>query len=382
MLLVADGYDKIIVTQPRRLPCQLICRRVNEIGSDVQGNKDPLAGWAVSGNERNPNAQILLLTDGLLKDRLLYDRNLITSKTSVNKSVVIFIDEVHERSVNIDLCLGLLARKLELDPQLHTKLKVIISSATLDESVPNLFKKILKEKVTKFEMPKMGTLYPVKKIHRPRENAIDVVRELCKSRRRHEQILCFVSSVTEVNENCRLLNQISQGTLVAYPLVQSQHPNVQQENIEHGTIFFSTTIAETSLTFPCLKYVVDTGMINIPVYDPDNKKVELKEVRAAASTIKQRLGRLGRTQTGEYYSLYDFNVDSQPYPEPHIRQSDLSNIEFSLRRSPIGRGFSEMNKYLPNPPSPRFINAALAEMQSLGKFSSMMDDDCLKRDFF
>ncbi|CAF1156498.1 unnamed protein product [Rotaria sp. Silwood1] len=366
VLLVAEGYDKVIVTQPRRLPCQLICKRVNETMADESGpTKDPLAGWAVSGTEKNPNANILYLTDGLLKERLLYDSNLISINTKFNKSVVFFVDEVHERSVNIDLCLALLARLLSIQPELKTKMKVIISSATLDASVPTLFRNIPQVGLAEFKMPQMGTLHTVTKIARPNENALDIVQELCKKRKRHDQILCFVSSVAEVNQSCKLINQISRETIVAYPLIQSQHPNIQQYNIEHGTVFFSTTVAETSLTFPCLKYVVDTGMINVPVYDFDSKRTVLKEVRAAESTIKQRLGRLGRTQPGEYYSLYDFKVDDVRYPVPQICQSDLMNIEFSLRKSPLKKGFTYMKSFLPDKPSQKAINTTIEQLKDL-----------------
>ena len=158
-LLIADGYDKVIVTQPRRLPCTLISQRVNEtMTTDSNPHAEKLAGWAVSGDERNPRAKILYLTDGLLKERLLNDKNFITNDINVNKSIVIFIDEVHERSVNIDLCLALLARKLAYNPALANKLKVIISSATLDASVPKLFREIQHVKLTEFKMPSMGTL--------------------------------------------------------------------------------------------------------------------------------------------------------------------------------------------------------------------------------
>ncbi|CAF4693767.1 unnamed protein product, partial [Rotaria sp. Silwood2] len=214
-------------------------------------------------------------------------------------------------------------------------------------------------------MPQMGTLHTVTKIARPNENALDIVQELCKKRKRHDQILCFVSSVAEVNQSCKLINQISRETIVAYPLIQSQHPHVQQYNIEHGTVFFSTTVAETSLTFPCLKYVVDTGMINVPVYDFESKRTVLREVRAAESTIKQRLGRLGRTQPGEYYSLYDFKVDEVLYPVPQICQSDLMNIEFSLRKSPLKKGFNYMKSFLPNKPSQKAIDTTIEQLRDL-----------------
>ena len=365
-LLVAEGYDKVIVTQPRRLPCQLICKRVNEtMLIDVGKEAKKLAGWAVSGTERNPEGKVLYLTDGLLKERLLYDDNLITSQTKVNKSIVFFIDEVHERSVNIDLCLAFLARLLSTKPELKTKMRIIISSATLDASVPTLFRNIPQVGLAEFKMPQMGTLHPVTKNPRPNENILDIVQELCKKRKRHDQILCFVSSVGDVNQCCRLLDEISRGTLVAYPLVQSQHPSVQQANIEHGTIFFSTTIAETSLTFPCLKYVVDTGMINTPVYDIDSKRTVLKEVRAAESTIKQRLGRLGRTQPGDYYSLYSFVADHVPFPIPQICQSDLMNLEFSLRKSPLQKGLNYVKKFLPDRPNQAAIDKIIEALKHL-----------------
>ena len=368
-LLVAEGYDKVIVTQPRRLPCQLICQRVNATMTPEVGNStEKLAGWAVSGSERNPQAKVLYLTDGLLKERLLYDDNFLTNHTQLNKSVVFFIDEVHERSVNIDLCLALLARLLTVKPEMKSKMKIIVSSATLDPSVPALFCQILNAGLAEFRMPNMGTLHPVTKVARPNENVLDIVQELSKKRKRHDQILCFVSSVAEVNQCCKLIGEISRGTIVAYPLVQSQHPNVQQSNIEHGTVFFSTTVAETSLTFPSLKYVVDSGMINTPVYDFELKRTVLKEVRAAESTIKQRLGRLGRTQPGEYYSTYNFKVEDVRYPVPQICQSDLMNIEFSLRKSPLQKGFEYMRTFLPNPPSAQALAAISHQLKELGEF--------------
>ncbi|CAF1154516.1 unnamed protein product [Adineta steineri] len=197
-------------------------------------------------------------------------------------------------------------------------------------------------------------------------NMILFLMNLCKKRKRHDQILCFISSVMEVDQCCRLIDEISRATIVAYPLVQSQHPNVQQENIEHGTVFFSTTVAETSLTFPSFKYVVDTGMINTPIYDIESKRTILKEVRAAQSTIKQRLGRLGRTQSGEYYSVYSFKVDDLLYPNPQICQSDLMNNEFSLRKSPLQKGLDYMKTFLPAKLSQQSIDTTIQQLKQLG----------------
>jgi HrpA-like RNA helicase len=327
----------------------------------------PIAGWAVSGAEHDINSAILYLTDGLLREQLLHDENLITDQTKLNKSVVFFLDEVHERSINIDLCLALLARLLSQKPHLKSKMKLVISSATLDSSVPSLFREMNQLKFTEFTMPKLGTLYPVSKHERPNDNIIALVQELNKKRQRNEQILCFVSSVADVHLGCRLLQEVSSGSIIAYPLVQSQSATEQQMYIEQGSIFFSTTVAETSLTFPFLRYVIDTGMINMPVYDFKKQQAVLEKIRAAESTIKQRLGRLGRTQPGDYYSLYDFKVDEKKFPTPQICQSELTNIELSLRKSPAQESLNGMKKFLPNKPPQEAIDMALKKLRWLGK---------------
>jgi len=327
---------------------------------------DPLAGWAVSGAEQDINSSILYLTDGLLKEQLLYDESLITEHTKVNKSVIFFLDEVHERSINIDLCLSFLARLLDREPHLRSKMKLIISSATLDTSVPTLFRQINRLQFAEFTMPKLGTLYPVTKHQQPNTNLLTLVQELNKKRKANEQILCFVSSTSDVRVSCRLLQEISSGNIVAYPLIQSQSAREQQMYIAQGNIFFSTTVAETSLTFPYLRYVIDTGMINLPIYDFKSQQTVLQTVRAADSTIKQRLGRLGRTQPGDYYALYDFKVDEMKYPTPHICQSELTNIELSLRKSPAQEGLNEIKRYLPNQPSQHAMDLALKKLRHFG----------------
>ncbi|CAF0772628.1 unnamed protein product [Didymodactylos carnosus] len=366
VVTIATSTGSVIVTQPRRLPCNTICDRVNETMIANRQSEQALAGWAVSGAEKNVNAPILYLTDGLLKERLQYDENLINNQTKFDKSLVFFIDEVHERSINIDLCLALFARLLTQKPHLRNKIKLIISSATLDTSVPDLFRKIQpKIEFTEFVMPQMGLLYPVNKVDAKDKNLLKVVQELYKKKSRHDQILVFVSSVTEVHQSVRLLTELSKGAIVAYPLVQSQAASDQQNFIEVGSVFISTTVAETSLTFPGLKYVIDTGMINVPVYDVEKKQTILKEIRAAESTIKQRLGRLGRTKPGEYYSLYDFKVEDKRYPTPQICQSDLTNLEFSLRKSPLKNGLSYLKTFLPNPPDEKRIQAAMNELKLL-----------------
>ena len=370
-LLIAAGYDKVLVTQPRRLPCRLISKRVNEtMITDRNQFRLKLAGWAVSGDAENTNAKILYLTDGLLKERLLNDRNFLTKKTTIRKAIVFFIDEVHERSTNIDLCLALIARMLRRRKWLISRIKVIISSATLDPSVPKLFSQISNVQLRGFDMISKDTLYRIRDIKRPNKNILDVVKEILEKRERKDQILCFMSSTSDVYRCCKLLNQISGKTITAYPLTQSQSPREQEEVLEKGSVFFSTNIAETSLTFSSLKYVVDTGMINIPVFKIDGRQTILTEHPAAHSNIRQRRGRLGRTQPGEYYFLYDNQIPRKDYPTAQISQSDLLSLEFSLRKSPLRIGLDGMKEFLPKKPEHAEIFYTTSILETMGKYFS------------
>jgi HrpA-like RNA helicase len=327
-----------------------------------------IAGWAVSGAEENIKAPILYVTDGLLKERLFFDDNLIAGHTKSSKPTIFMIDEVHERSVNIDLCLALFARLLTEKPHLRSKIKIIISSATLDTAVPDLFRKIPNILFAEYEMPTNNSLHQIKEFRRPGDNLFELVSELYGKRERQDQILCFVSSAGEVHSSCKMLGSMTSGAIVAYPLVQTQSPIQQQKFIEEGSVFVSTTVAETSLTFPSLRYVIDTTMINMPIYDLESRHNVLKEQLAAESTLKQRRGRVGRTKEGEYYNLSSLNAKRQPYPTAQICQTDLSNIEFAVRKSPLDLdGLHSLKKYLPNPPDDKRIDAAIQEMQNLGR---------------
>ncbi|CAF4343023.1 unnamed protein product [Rotaria sp. Silwood2] len=356
-LLVVAGYDKILITQPRRLPCNLLSKRVNSTMDN-----SILSDWAVSGARSSKvlRAPILYLTDGLLKEYLLYRERYLVHQAKISKhGLVFFIDEVHERSINIDLCLTLLARFLEKNPSIHSKLKIIISSATLDPSISRIFRPF-KLYETKLET---STLHQVDRKTPCTENIIDLVSRLNQQLECNEQILCFVKSTQEVAQLIKLLKLVK--GLPAFPLVQSQPSNEQQKLIETKHIFFSTTVAETSLTFPSLKYVIDTGLIHMPVYDPSTDTTELCELNAAESTIKQRQGRLGRTRSGEYYPLYTFNPSDKKFPVPQICQTELVQIEFSLRRSPLECGLDHLKKWMPNPPSEKIISAASKRLHQL-----------------
>ncbi|CAF1234620.1 unnamed protein product, partial [Didymodactylos carnosus] len=357
-LLAADGYQKIYITQPRRLPCNLLSQHVNKKISDI-------SGWSVAGSSYKIKRPITYLTDGLLREYLQSDELVIQRQIqNNNKSIIFFIDEVHERSVNIDLCLALLARQLSLYPQIHSRIKIILSSATLDPSIAGLFSKN-KNNYKFYEFKAKAATTTLHSIteheNQTDENIFNLISNLNGAM--NSQILCFVKSTYDVVQSIKLLSTLK--NLKSYPLIQSQSAKEQQIIINSHSIFFSTTVAETSLTFPSLKYVIDTGIINMPVYDLETDTTILKESPAARSTIKQRKGRVGRTQNGEYYALYNSNTIIRDYPIPQICQTELSHIDFSLRRSSLKQGLNYLQQWLPNPPEQQSIDQAIKHLQKL-----------------
>ncbi|CAF3722171.1 unnamed protein product [Rotaria sp. Silwood1] len=166
----------------------------------------------------------------------------------------------------------------------------------------------------------MRTLYHVTEISRPNPNILDIVQELYKKCQRNDQILCFVNSVLEATENCKLLSDIRGGTINACPLIQSQSAKIQEDNIEQASL---------------------------PIYNYELKRTILTTVRAAHSTIKQRLGRVERTQTGEYYAL----------------------------RSPLKCGLNVMQRFLPDKPSQQSINYTIDALRTLAILEAAPSDE-------
>ena len=278
-----------MVTQPRRLPCVSVSRRINQVtGMDI-------AGWKYAGAEHNARNPILFITDGLLKEKLLRDAAFLASNNG--KRLVIFLDEVHERGINVDLTLALLAKLLHEQPSLLPTIKIIISSATLDPSVLQPLRTQVKGLVVNdFSwFGSANTIHPITEHYDAHGSVIQKVLELKSKLTLNQQLLVFLPSselIKEVRLGLEALHiQVAE-------LSAQQQPSVQQELLLHSVVFLSTNIAETSLTFPSLRFVIDSGLTNLSVFNPAIKSYELKVAPAAHSTLKQRKGRLGRTQPG------------------------------------------------------------------------------------
>lgn len=301
------GYVKIYVTQPRRLPCKMVFKRVCETFDNT------ITGFITSDNKSNPSADIIYITDGLFKEILLKEYEY---KTPFKADVVI-LDEIHERGINVDICLALLSQILNKN---NNKFKLILSSATLDDKIKNMFSNY-----------RVGTL--IKSANKQLIEEIEVIKhpvlltlQLCLNLKRNDQIICFLSNNEEVSH---AVNYFKKFHKEAIPLTAQGNISEQEISIKKGQIFISTSIAETSLTFENLKYVVDSGKIKGPKYDYNEKIFKLVESDVTRSNYLQRKGRLGRTGVqGFYYRT--FKLDEKKLLVSEIEKLNIIDHYFSL----------------------------------------------------
>ena len=276
------GYRHIMVTQPRRLPCQRIFQRI----SDTYGNG--IVGYRIAGESRNESNDLIYITDGLLKE------NMYRNEDFLKDVDVVMLDEVHEETKNIDLILLHLSKVMNTYP----KLKVILCSATINDALVSLFD--IPHKT--FEVNIAG--FPVQEHEIKDVSILQKVHELSGSLKKDEQILVFFPSVGEVMEYQRYFEE--EYKRKSYVLYGNQRTQLQEEAMNEGQIIFSTSVSETSLTFPKLKYVVDSRKSRVQLYDINQRIMMSKELMASKSSIMQRKGRLGRNQPGDYY-YYVYN---------------------------------------------------------------------------
>ena len=295
LLASGQGYRRIAVTQPRRFAAESIQAKIQELHGAT------ICGYQMAGKSRNPRAPIQYITDGLLRTMLGPD--------GLHPFDVIIIDEVHERSMEIDTCIALLALCHKREGRMP---KVILSSATFDQQVVKPFLNAgasvanLEQRVrSKFKCVEhygdeacsagCSICLFLKRSH----HHLDVVMKLHGLMERDDQLLCFLPSQKEVTDAVQRMTELN---INAKPLYSQQNGAMQLQFLRSAKVFFSTNIAETSLTFPSLRYVVDCGLVQRPRCIGETWLMET--VPAPNSTLRQRLGRVGRTMNGDYVALY------------------------------------------------------------------------------
>jgi ATP-dependent helicase HrpA len=314
---------RIGCTQPRRIAAITIAHRIAEEMREPLGRA---VGYKIRFDDRTSRStRIKILTDGMLLAETQSDSRLREYETLI-------IDEAHERSLNIDFLLGIVTTLLPLRPEL----KLIITSATLDiEKFSRAF-----EKAPVLEVG--GRMYPVDVAYRPPQagdveiggaDYVDLAVKAVDDIKREKSggdILVFMPTEQDILETCEILAGRRFAGVTVLPLY-ARLPGGQQGRIYTAAgpkIVVATNVAETSLTIPGIRYVVDTGLARISQYLPGARINSLPIRPVSQSSADQRKGRCGRIQAGVCVRLYsEEDYLSRPqFTPPEILRSNLAEV--------------------------------------------------------
>lgn len=335
------GRGKVIVTAPRRVAVRAAAQRL----STLSGTPDKV-GFAIRGASRT-GSEVEFVTPGVLLRRLLKDPEL-------EGVAAVAIDEVHERQLDTDLVLGMC---LEL-AELREDFRVIAMSATVDAQ---RFSQLMGAPIHTTE----AVTYPLDIQYAPQPGRAAGSREFYggiakQAARQHESTLVFVPGVREVNLVCEEL----QGHNV-FPLHGKQTTAEQDAALytDEQRIVVATSIAESSLTVPGVRVVVDAGLARVPRRDAQRGMSGLVTVSTSRSSADQRAGRAGREAPGTVircYSQDDYQHFS-PHTTPEILSADLTQAALFLDCWGAGPDFP-----LLDPPPAQALAAARATLERIG----------------
>lgn len=385
-------------TQPRRLAARTVAERIaEELGVEI-GQE---VGFQVRfTGEVSRSTKVKLMTDGILLAEIQRDKLL-------RKYNAIIIDEAHERSLNIDFILGYLKRILPQRPDL----KIIITSATID---PERFAKHFgSDEAPSPIIEVSGRTFPVEVRYRPlsqpaggagaggddEDNSsddeleedrdpldavCDAVDELAEEA--PGDILVFFSGEREIRDAADALNARIQsnrrlaGTevlpLFARLSLQEQHKVFHPG--KNRRIVLATNVAETSLTVPGIKYVIDTGTARISRYSHRTKVQRLPIERVSQASANQRSGRCGRVSDGIAIRLYsEEDFESRPlFTDPEILRTNLAAVILQMTAMGVARGPKDVENFpFVEPPDSRAINDGVTLLRELGALSAVKAGD-------
>ena len=324
-LAAGRGIDgKIACTQPRRIAATTVAARIaEELGEDLGQS----VGYKIRFQDKTgPDAYIKVVTDGILLAETQGDPWL-------NEYDTIIVDEAHERSLNIDFVLGILKRLVHR----RKNLKLIITSATIDtEKFSKAFDDAPVIEVS-------GRLFPVETRYffpdaapeeeedrTPVELAAQAVDRLVKKQPRGD-ILIFMPTEQDIRETCETLGGRNYSRTVILPLF-ARLSAADQRRVFASTaarkIIVATNVAETSITIPGIRYVVDTGLARISQYLPRSRTTSLPVVPISRSSADQRKGRCGRVENGVCIRLYpeEDYLNRPLFTQPEILRSNLAEV--------------------------------------------------------
>jgi ATP-dependent helicase HrpA len=370
------GRTSIAHTQPRRIAARAVAERISE---ELKVELGGLVGYQVRFTDKvSAETKVKVMTDGILLNAMQRHRNLEQYDT-------IIIDEAHERSLNIDFLLGYLKQLLPKRPDL----KVIVTSATID---PESFSKHFNDAPI---IEVSGRTYPIEVRYRPtaREahddtdpdeetTASDYIDGIVKALKELEgeaegDTLVFLSGESEIRDaQDAIAGSITSGALAkgteVLPLygrlsAAEQHLVFQPSKVVglRRRIILATNVAETSLTIPNIKYVIDAGTARISRYSPKAKVQRLPIEAISQASANQRAGRTGRTGPGVVIRLYaEDDFESRPeFTDPEILRTNLASV--ILQAANLGLGDITQFPFI-QPPDQRGVKDGLGLLAELG----------------
>ena len=353
-------------TQPRRIAARSVAMRIaHELYSDLGHS----VGYKVRFNDHvGPDTYVKLMTDGILLAETQRDRFLDQYDT-------IIIDEAHERSLNIDFLLGYLKQLLPRRPDL----KLIITSATID---PRRFSRHFND-APMIEVS--GRTYPVETRYRPPEapdedaqdtqmtdGIVAAVDELW--RQGPGDVLVFLAGEREIRDTAEVLRKHHPKGVEVLPLYARLSADEQQRVFaphDRPRIVLATNVAETSLTVPGIKYVIDPGYARMSRYSPRTKVQRLPIERISRASADQRQGRCGRVSEGVCIRLYsEADYDARPqFTDPEMLRINLASVILQMKA--FGLGSVEDFPFL-DPPDYRMIRDGY---QTLHELAAINEDN-------
>ena len=345
-------------TQPRRIAARAIARRLAEETATPPGR---LVGHCVRFDDNlEPATRVKLMTDGILLNEIHRDPQLEHYDTLI-------IDEVHERSLNVDVLIGYLKQVLAARPDL----KLILTSATIDAGI---FERFFDDAVS-YVIPDRSHAIEIRYRPPAAENddevdldaaIVDAIGELDGEAR--GDVLVFLPGEREIRSAAQRIGRAHLDNTDIFTLYARLSAARQARIFEPGPqrrVILATNVAETSLTVPRVRHVIDTGLARISRYNPRRKLQQLPVEKIPQANAEQRSGRCGREAAGiciRLYSEADFAA-RRPRIEPEIQRTNLAGVVLKLK----AMGVADVESFaFAEPPSVRLIKDAYLVLQELG----------------
>ena len=328
------GRRSIAHTQPRRIAARSVAERVAE---EMQVPLGELVGYQVRFTRKaSRQTRLKIMTDGVLLAEIGRDRELRRYDT-------IIIDEAHERSLNIDFLLGYLRQLIDRRPDL----KILITSATIDtERFAAHFADASGNHAPIVEIA--GRSYPVEIRYRPllADGEVDQVAGIAAAVRELSSLgdgdmLIFLSGEREIRDAAQAIEGLQLRFTEVLPLY-ARLSAAEQHRVFSGhtgrRIVLATNVAETSLTVPGIRYVIDTGLARISRYSARTKVQRLPIEPISQASANQRAGRCGRVAPGVCIRLYDEEdfAGRPAYTEPEILRTNLASVLLQMAAAELG----------------------------------------------